>query len=72
MTCAHTVVALELARCVDDRLTGDRKPHQISVAGAALDLEVAERLVALECPAVVLEIVVGRLQAGCLRELGRV
>ena len=27
---AYTVVALELARCVDDRLTGDRK-HQISV-----------------------------------------
>ena len=61
---ADAAVALEHALGVEQRLAAQREPHAAAVAQRALDLEVAERLVALQAAPVVLPVVVGRVEAG--------
>jgi hypothetical protein len=68
---ADAVVALEVALGVEDRLARQGEPHGAAARRDALDLEVAEALVALERAAVLFPVVVRRLEPGLLGELVR-
>jgi hypothetical protein len=68
---ADAVVAGEGAVLVEQRLGAEGEPDAAAVGAEALDLEIAERLVALEVAAVLLPVVVGRVEPGLLGELVR-
>src|SRR2546426_12113604 len=57
---ADAAVALEAAAAVEHRLAAQRQPDAVAVAGGALDLEITERLAALEPGAVPLPVRFGQ------------
>src|SRR5207302_8567624 len=66
---ANAAIALEAAAAVEHRLAAQGHPDAMPVAGGALDLEVAERLAALELAAVALPVGVSQVKRGLLPAL---
>src|SRR5467141_1395143 len=59
---ADAAIALEAAAVVEYRLAAQREPDAVAVAGGALDLEITERLAALELGAVPLPVRFGQVE----------